>query len=157
MMKMKNTNDWQVTRLSSRDAPLMRQLQGCFGRAFDDIETHVSKPPSEEYLSRLLSKDTCVALVVCVNEEVVGGLVAYQLEKFEQERSEVYLYDLAVDIAFRRQGIACALIKSLLTIAASLGAYEVFVQADYEDVPAVALYTGLGEREDVMHFSIAAP
>jgi hypothetical protein len=28
------------------------------------------------------------------------------------------------------------------------------VQADYGDDPAIALYTKLGEREDVMHFDI---
>ena len=33
--------------------------------------------------------------------------------------------------------------------------YVVFVQADYGDDPAVALYTKLGTREDVMHFDIA--
>ena len=30
-----------------------------------------------------------------------------------------------------------------------------YVQADYGDDPAVALYTKLGTREDVMHFDIA--
>ena len=35
------------------------------------------------------------------------------------------------------------------------GAWVVFVQADYGDDPAVALYTRLGTREDVMHFDIA--
>ncbi|ALO45787.1 Gentamicin 3'-N-acetyltransferase [Pseudohongiella spirulinae] len=35
------------------------------------------------------------------------------------------------------------------------GAWVVYVQADYGDEPAVALYTKLGTREDVMHFDIA--
>lgn len=30
-----------------------------------------------------------------------------------------------------------------------------YVQADYGDEPAIALYTKLGVREDVMHFDIA--
>ena len=30
----------------------------------------------------------------------------------------------------------------------------VYVQADYGDDPAIALYTKLGTREDVMHFDI---
>ena len=36
-------------------------------------------------------------------DEVVGGLAAYELRKFEQARSEFYLYDLAVSEAHRRQ------------------------------------------------------
>ncbi len=31
----------------------------------------------------------------------------------------------------------------------------VFVQADLDDDPAIALYTKLGVREDVLHFDIA--
>jgi aminoglycoside 3-N-acetyltransferase I len=31
----------------------------------------------------------------------------------------------------------------------------IYVQADYGDDPAIALYTKLGAREDVMHFDIA--
>ena len=39
--------------------------------------------------------------------------------------------------------------------AIACGAYEVIVQADLVDAPANALYTRLGEREDVLHFDIA--
>ena len=40
-------------------------------------------------------------------------------------------------------------------LAAERGIYVIFVQADYGDEPAVALYTKLGTRQDVMHFDIA--
>jgi aminoglycoside 3-N-acetyltransferase I len=36
----------------------------------------------------------------------------------------------------------------------AFGAWVVYVQADYGDEPAIALYTKLGVREDVMHFDI---
>ena len=88
---------------------------------------------------------------------VVGGLVAYVLTKFEQERSEVYIYDLAVAATRRRRGIATRLINELRRIAHDLGAYVIFVQADPPDAPAVALYESLGTREDVYHFDIAVP
>jgi aminoglycoside 3-N-acetyltransferase I len=39
-------------------------------------------------------------------------------------------------------------------IASRRGAWVVYVQADYGDDPAIALYTKLGVREDVMHFDI---
>ena len=86
---------------------------------------------------------------------MVGGLAAYVLDKFEQERSEVYIYDLAVAEPHRRSGIATALIEALKPIAAERGAYVIFVQADPVDAPAVALYSKLGQREDVLHFDIA--
>lgn len=55
---------------------------------------------------------------------MIGALAAYELMKFEQERSEFYIYDLAV-------------------------------QADHGDDPAIALYTKFGHREDVLHVDIA--
>jgi len=84
----------------------------------------------------------------------VGGLAAYVRPKFEQERSEVYLYDLAVAEAHRRQGVAPTLIVALQEIAAARGAWVIFVQADPDDAPAVALHTKLGRREEVLHFDI---
>ena len=94
------------------------------------------------------------ALTAFRRGQVVGGLTAYELRKFEQERSEIYIYDLAVAAADRRQGIATALLEELRRIAAARGAYVIFVQADLGDDPAIALYTKLGRREDVLHFDI---
>jgi aminoglycoside 3-N-acetyltransferase I len=101
-----------------------------------------------------VSKDSIIPLVALNDGQVIGGLVAYELDKLEQERSEIYIYDLAVDDAHRRQGVATALISRLGEIASSRGAWVIYVQADYGDEPAIALYTKLGRREDVMHFDI---
>jgi len=49
------------------------------------------------------------------------------------------------------------LIARLRAIAHERGAWAVFVQADPGDEPAIALYTGLGTREDVMHFDLPVP
>jgi aminoglycoside 3-N-acetyltransferase I len=125
-----------------------------FGEAFDDVETYSGARPSRAYLARLLGGDSFIALAALKGTEVVGGIAAYELKKFEQERSEIYIYDLAVTAAHRREGIATALILELRKIAATRGAYVVFVQADVGDAPAVALYTKLGAREDVLHFDI---
>jgi aminoglycoside 3-N-acetyltransferase I len=57
--------------------------------------------------------------------------------------------------AHRRQGIATELILLLKRIAAERGAWVIYVQADLEDAPAIALYSRLGIREDVLHFDIA--
>ena len=85
---------------------------------------------------------------------MVGGLAGYVLPKFEQARSEFYIYDLAVDQAHRRRGLATAMIEQLKIAARSRGVYVIYVQADHGDDAAVALYTSLGTREDVMHFDI---
>ncbi len=128
-----------------------------FGEAFADTDAYAGHRPSRDYLQRLLAGDSFIALAAVNDGQVIGGLAAYELRKFEQERSEIYLYDLAVASTHRRQGIATALIQELKGIAARRGAYVIFVQADtgVEDEPAIALYTKLGMREDVVHFDIS--
>jgi aminoglycoside 3-N-acetyltransferase I len=46
------------------------------------------------------------------------------------------------------------LIQELKKLAAARAAYVIFVQADIGDEPAIALYSKLGIREDVLHFDI---
>jgi len=147
----------EIQQVKSEDIELMNDLLTNFGEVFNDMNTYTADRPSSDYLYRLLSGDSFVAIVALEGKAVVGGLAAYELKKFEQERSEFYIYDLAVSPAYRRKGIATALIEKLKTIAAERGAYVIFVQADtgIEDEPAIALYTKLGVREDVLHFDIS--
>jgi aminoglycoside 3-N-acetyltransferase I len=145
---------FRVQTLGPADIARMRGLLAMFGEAFEDPQTYASAPPGEGYLGRLLARDDFVALAATKGEEVVGGLAAYELTKFEQERRELYIYDLAVARAHRRQGIATALIRELQRVAAARGAWVIYVQADLRDEPAIALYTKLGTREDVLHFDI---
>jgi aminoglycoside 3-N-acetyltransferase I len=143
-----------VQRLAAGDVQRLRQLNRLFETAFEDPEQYGAAPPDDAYLEALLAKPHVVALVALDAGEVVGGLVAYELDKFEQARREFYIYDLAVAQAHRRQGVATALIRRLQQIAAARGGWVIYVQADYGDEPAVALYQSLGVREDVMHFDI---
>jgi aminoglycoside 3-N-acetyltransferase I len=125
-----------------------------FGEAFDEVETYSRNRPSPDYLRELLGSEYFIAIAASKNGKVVGGIAAYELKKFEQQRSEIYIYDLAVALEHRRQGIATALIQKLQQIAASRAAYVIFVQADIDDEPAIELYSKLGVREDVLHFDI---
>ena len=128
-----------------------------FGAAFGEPETYTGARPGPAYLEELLGSPSFIAMAALEGGEVIGGLAAYVLPKFEQERSEVYIYDLAVAEPHRRQGIATALIRRLQGEAATRGAWVIYVQADHGDDPAIALYAGLGTREDVLHFDIPVP
>ena len=144
-----------IEELASTDVDVMNALLTVFGQAFEDKETYGKNRPSQSYLERLLGNENFIVLVARKQEEVVGGLAAYVLQKFEQERSEVYIYDLAVAAEHRRKGIATALIERLKEIAKGRGAHVMFVQADFGDDPAISLYTKLGIREEVLHFDIS--
>ena len=149
------TGNYGIRQLTVDNVPMMEALLTTFGEAFDEVDTYEGKRPSREYLRQLLGRDYFIALVASKGDLVVGGIAAYELVKFEQMRSEIYIYDLAVASGHRREGIAAALIQELKVIAAARGAYVVYVQADIGDEPAIALYSKLGVREEVLHFDIA--
>ncbi len=140
--------------LSAADLPLMHGLLEMFGQAFNEPRTYGAAVPSDGYLKALLDRPSFIALAALDGGRVVGGLAAYVLDKFEQARSEIYIYDLAVAEAYRRRGIATALIRLLQRIAKERGAWVIFVQADLPDEPAIRLYQSLGTREEVLHFDI---
>lgn len=147
----------QITykKLDATYLALLRKLNEVFAEAFEDSETHLEKKPSDAYLTKLLSKDHFIAIAALSGQKVVGGLVAYVLEKYEQERSEIYIYDLAVDKSHRRKGIARQLINELKTVGNSIGAWVIFVQADRVDTPAIKLYQSMGVQEEPLHFDIS--
>jgi aminoglycoside 3-N-acetyltransferase I len=147
-------SNYRIKILSGNDIDVMRGMLAMFGEAFDDRSTYTQHQPDDVYLKELLSGASFIAIAALSGTKVVGGIAAYTLPKFEQARTEIYIYDLAVDAEFRRQGIATAMIEALKTLARSKGAYVIYVQADYGDDPAIALYTKLGVREDVLHFDI---
>ena len=136
------------------DLDLMEALLNVFGRVFEEESVYCQRQPTREYMERLLEGKVFIALTAVVGGQVVGGVAGYELPKFEQERSEIYIYDLAVLAEYRRMGIATALINGVRKIASSRGAHVIFVQADHGDDPAISLYAKLGTREDVLHFDI---
>ena len=145
----------EVRRLAVADVPTARDINRLFAEAFEDPQRYSSGAPSDSYLARLLGREDTIVLAAISDSRVVGALVGYVLHKLEQERSEIYIYDLAVAEEHRRQGVATALISHLQALAADIGAWVVYVQADHGDDPAIALYEGLGIREDVLHFDIS--
>jgi len=145
----------EIRVLAADDVALARAMLHLFGREFGEESTYSERQPEDRYLRKLLGSDAFVAVVGLVGDRVVGGLAGYVLPKFEQARSEFYIYDLAVDSAHRRRGVATGMIERLKRLAATRGIYVIFVQADHGDDAAIALYTKLGIREDVLHFDIA--
>lgn len=141
--------------LAGGDVALLRAVLKLFGEVFEERETYTGAQPGDDYLRDLLAGSQFVAVAARAGDEVVGALAAYVLPKFEQARTELYIYDLAVREPFRRRGVATRLIDATRKLARERGIYVMYVQADHGDDPAIALYTKLGVREDVLHFDIA--
>ena len=93
-----------IRRLRAPDIASMRAVNALFGEVFEDLDSYAARPPDDDYLGRLLGRDSFIALAAWRGDEMVGALAPYELVKYERQRSEIYIYDLAVRAAFRRQG-----------------------------------------------------
>lgn len=144
----------QTRVLRAADLTLFRKMLDLFGHVFEEPHTYCAHQPEDAYLRNLLESQTFVAIAAVEGAEVVGGLAGYVLQKFEQARSELYIYDLAVAENRRRRGVASAMIAAVKRIAAERGIYVILVQADDGDEPAIALYNRFGSGEKMWHFDI---
>ncbi len=129
-----------------------------FEKAFNDEENYGKGTRlGDSYIKSLVDSESFVGLLARSEDGLpVRALAAYVLKKFERERAEIYIYDLAVADSQRRNGAATSLINELRKIGRGIGAYVLFVQADKgkEDFPAQELYRKLGTQEDVFHYNI---
>src|SRR4030095_12196745 len=92
-------------QLGAEDVPTLKQLLRVFAEAFGDVAAYQSAIPCDEYLRSLLTNQGFIVLVALADDSVIGGLAAYVLQKFEQDRREIYIYDLAVAEQHTRKGI----------------------------------------------------
>lgn len=132
-------------------------MNSLFAEVFEDPVSYAANPPDDAYAAEQLARRDTILLLAEAGGDAIGALAGYVLPKFEQARSEVYIYDLAVAEAWRRGGVATALIEETRRIAREIGAWVIYVQADTapEDEAARALYAKFGTREEVLHFDIA--
>lgn len=144
-----------LLRLGPSDVALLRGVNRLFGEVFDEPEEYAAAPPTDSYLQRRLAREDLLVLAALADGAVVGALVAYELAKLERECREYYIYDLGVAAAYRRRGIASALIEAAREIAAERGAHVLYIQAEAGDDRAIALYTRFAEARDIVHFEIA--
>lgn len=139
---------YTMRRLSATDTSTLQVLNALFGEVFEDAKSYELHKPSASYLRTFLEDSNHIVLVAEANKGVVGGLVAYCLTKFEQERKEVYVYDLAVAPSYQRHGIGKNLIEAIQKVAKGMGAYVVFVQADEGD-KAINFYEAMNPSENI--------
>jgi len=100
-----------------------------------------------------LSSENFIVLAAFAENEVVGGLTAYELPMYYSDSSEIFLYDLAIKPEYQRRGIGKGLMQRLTAHCIQQGIKEFFVMAHAEDEHAIEFYhaTG-GESENVVNF-----
>src|SRR3546814_13173921 len=85
-----------VRLLGRDDVAPMRAMLAMFGEAFDEGRAYSDRPLGAAWLLRLLGSATFLELAPTKGDEVVGGLAAYMLPQYDQERSATNITHLTV-------------------------------------------------------------
>jgi aminoglycoside 3-N-acetyltransferase I len=130
----------RIERLTTADVGRARTLFEVIAGVFEDD----CGPLGDAYLERLLSRADFWALGASANGRFVGGLTAYTLPMARFEKSEIFLYDIAVIPECQRAGVGRRLVETLRAMALAEGIDITFVAADNEDTHALDFYRALG-------------
>jgi len=145
-----NPNTLKIKRLTESDLPIFKMLINLFNTVFQEDQPTIG---SDANLSKRLGDHHFIALVALYENEVVGGLTAYELPMYYADSSEIFLYDLAVKPAYQRMGVGKQLIQNLKEYCSRNGIKEFFVMAHEEDEHAIEFYRATGGKsEKVVNF-----
>jgi aminoglycoside 3-N-acetyltransferase I len=146
---MPNTKSFEIKQLTTEDLSIFNSLIHLFNAVFEEE----SKIGSKANSVRLLNDKRFIVLTALIENEVVGGLTAYELPMYYSDRPEIFLYDLAVKSEYQRMGIGKGLIQSLKEYCAANEIKEFFVMAHEEDEHAIEFYRATGGKsEKVVNF-----
>ncbi|WP_109831467.1 GNAT family N-acetyltransferase [Reichenbachiella versicolor] len=141
----------EISRIQGNNIERFTELVELLNEVFEEP----NEVASERQLKRLLSKPDFLAIAVIYENKVIGGLTAYELEGYYTDKSELYIYDIAVKTEFHNQGIGKKLIEHLKNYSAKNGIEGIFVDAHSEDEQAVKFYEStFGKCEKVDHFNL---
>ncbi|MEW1686586.1 GNAT family N-acetyltransferase [Streptomyces sp. NPDC091265] len=104
-------------------------------------------PAREEWAARFLASDGHLMVIAYV-EGAPAGFVSGIEMLHPDKGSEMCLYELSVDAAYRRRGIGRALTQALAAVARERGCYDMWVGVDLDNEAALATYRSAGASDD---------
>ncbi len=88
-------------------------------------------------------------MIVALHEGEVVGQVAAVVHRHPDKPSELYIDELGVAEAFRRRGLARAMLDAMLAWGRELGCEEWWVGTETDNVPARGLYDSYGGEGEI--------
>jgi ribosomal protein S18 acetylase RimI-like enzyme len=104
----------------------------------------------------LLRDPRTIFLVAFEDRAPAGFILAYELPRRHGFTVTLCIYEVDVDEAFRRRGVASLLFRELERIARERGIEEAFVLTDADNAAAMGLYESVGGvRNDVVEWDFS--
>jgi aminoglycoside 3-N-acetyltransferase I len=135
--------NFQIKKLAPDEIEPAKELILLFG--FDDEKSSLS---SDEYIAEMLARIDFHVVIALKDGKLIGGLTAYGMKMFKSEKTEMFLYEIEVAEAYRRNGIGKALIEFLKKICEEKSIAEMFVGTEKDNTAARNLYSSTGGVAD---------
>lgn len=110
-----------------------------------------------DYIKSFLTNPANYLIVAEVDEEPVGFLLGYANQRIETASNRVYIHEIAVTPAYRRQGIGIGLVEYIRQEMEKDGIKKCFLITQRSNRGAVKFYTSIGfqipNEDDVVFVS----
>lgn len=100
-----------------------------------------------EALESFLAHNDHYLIGAFAGDAPVGFAIAYELNRTDTGRPMIYIHDIEVDQAYRRQGIGRRLMESLHEICCNRKALKMFVITGSDNLAAMSLYRAAGGKQ----------
>jgi GNAT superfamily N-acetyltransferase len=97
--------------------------------------------------SRFLADRNNALFLAYWNDKSSGFLTAHRLQRFDERKAEVLLYEIGVNEELRNKGIGKALIETVKAWGREVQADEMWVLTNRSNQAAIALYKSAGGLE----------
>jgi ribosomal protein S18 acetylase RimI-like enzyme len=120
----------------------------------DDVEIVLAaadlfdEPPRRDATERFLSEPTSHLFFAFDRHRAPVGFVTGVELTHPDKGTEMFLYELGVAEAVRRQGVGAALTRALDDLARTRGLYGMFVLTDHDNEAALRTYRSTGTRSE---------
>jgi ribosomal protein S18 acetylase RimI-like enzyme len=111
--------------------------EGLFERIAGDV---FDTPVDREVLAAYLATPGHLFVVALAGGEVVGQVAAVVHWHPDLRPVELYIDEVAVAPAFRREGVASRMLEEMFALGRSLGCAEAWVGTEHDNLPATAFY-----------------
>jgi ribosomal protein S18 acetylase RimI-like enzyme len=112
--------------------------------------------PSQETIVKFLSNSQNILLSAELDEELVGQVIGYILDRWDKDEPMLFLYSIDVAETYQRRGIGTALIEAVRKLGREQGCSESFVFTNESNLAGMQLYQSTGGKrsnpDDVVMF-----
>jgi ribosomal protein S18 acetylase RimI-like enzyme len=131
---------YEIQRLHQGDEHLALQVV----RDLMPEEERDSREPSLRHLQQFLAQDSNYLIVATAGELPVGFLTAYRMPALSCDASMVYIFEIDVAHAYRRQGIGKQMVNLLKGLCEGSDVEDIWVGTENDNIAAKRLYESTG-------------